>query len=118
SPIDVWYFGTDPAANKAPFHIVPLHALPITDESQLRAQMTGQYFAVGTTLLFGSYCPDPGKQELIQSLRRRKPFARTATFLIYDLAPEASTSEPTRTARGPAGRLPSAAAGRAIPTTR
>jgi hypothetical protein len=117
-PIDVWYFGTDPAVNKSPFHVVPLHALPIADEDQLRGHLTGRYFAAGTTLLYGSYCPDPAKQELLQSLRRRTPVARTATFLIYDLAPATSTSEPTRTAAAPAGRRPSSAPAPATPTTR
>ena len=117
-PIDVWYFGTDPAANKAPFHLVPFHALPVTGEDQLRTHLTGRYFAVGTTVLFGSYCPDPAKWDFLESLRHRTPVARTGTFLIFDLSPESSTSGPTRTAAAPAGRLPSSGPGPAKPTTR
>jgi hypothetical protein len=116
--IDIWYFGTDPASQRPPFRSIPLHALPITDEQQLRAHLNGRYFAVGTTVLFGSYCPDPNKQELIKSLRSRLPIARTATFLIFDLRPELATTAPTRTEATQMDQPTTSAAGAATPTTR
>jgi hypothetical protein len=87
--LDVWYFGTDPRILKPPFHVLQIHTLPITNADELRAQMRGRYLAAGTSVLYGGYCQDPAQQELFQHLRERRPIARTSTFLIYDLSPEA-----------------------------
>jgi len=86
--IDVWYFGTDPAIHGPGFRELPIHALPIRDQNQLCAHLHGRYLAVGTTVLFGSYCNNPSQKELLDSLRKRRPLARAGTFLIFDLQPE------------------------------
>lgn len=101
--MDLWYFGVDPGVAKGPFHLVPVDALPIADEDQLRDHLKGRYFAVGATYLYGCIS-DPSKQGLIEALRRRQPVARTGPFLIYEVTPESSTGERTRTASGRADR--------------
>jgi hypothetical protein len=83
STIDVWYFGTDPAAARPPFRTVPLHNLDIPDEHALAAQLESRYLAVGTTILYGAYIVHP--PWLLNRLRETKPMARTRTFLIFDV---------------------------------
>jgi len=81
--LSVWYFGTDPAVLKPPFRLQPLHTLDVTNETQLRRHVAGRYLAVSTTLSHGSYLDEPAW--LIRRLRITAPFARTRTFLIFDL---------------------------------
>ena len=65
-PVDVWYFGTDPALKQLPVRELPLHALPpIAGPEDLAARVQGRYLAVGTTELYGAY----------QSEERRRRFA-------------------------------------------
>lgn len=84
--LDVWYFGTDPAVHTAPFRYVPLHAFPIDKPDDVRAFVQNRYLAVGTTLLYGTRLDLPGHRAAMEFVGARQPVARTATFLIYDLA--------------------------------
>jgi hypothetical protein len=98
--LDVWYFGTDPAANTAPLRNLPLHLLPIGKPDDVPAFVQGRYLAVGTTLVYGTDLNLPAHRQAVAYLRRRRPVARTSTFLIYDLGGSvpsvAQVSEPAR----------------------
>ena len=87
-PVDVWYFGTDPALKQLPVRELPLHALPpIAGPEDLAARVQGRYLAVGTTELYGAYQSEERRRRLA-FLRARPPVARTTTFLIYDFPRE------------------------------
>lgn len=84
--LDVWYFGTDPAKNRPPLRHVPLHALPLSSADDVRNHVQGDYLAVGTTLLHGTYgLKTPAHQRAAEFLATRRVVARTATFLIFDV---------------------------------
>jgi hypothetical protein len=83
-PVDVWYFGTDPALKQLPVRELPLHVLPpIAGPEDLAARVQGRYLAVGTTELYGAYQSEERRRRLA-FLRARPPVGRTTTFLIYD----------------------------------
>jgi hypothetical protein len=87
-PVDVWYFGTDPALKQLPVRELPLHALPpIAGPEDLAARVQGRYLAVGTTELYGAYQSEERRRRLA-FLRARPPVGRTTTFLIYDFPRE------------------------------
>jgi hypothetical protein len=87
-PVDVWYFGTDPALKQLPVRELPLHVLPpIAGPEDLAARMQGRYLAVGTTELYGAYQSEERRRRFA-FLRARPPVARTTTFLIYDFPRE------------------------------
>lgn len=82
--LDVWYFGTDPAADRPPFRKKVL-----TGARSLRdvaASLDGDLLAASTTLLYGAYVGVPPPAWVLE-LRARREVARTRTFLIYDLGP-------------------------------
>jgi hypothetical protein len=81
SPLDVWYFGTDPAIDVYPFQRVHLHALPLKTTSDVAAALQGRQLAVSTTIVYGSMLND---HIVVKYLRSHTPAARTQTFLIYD----------------------------------
>src|SRR5262249_54963852 len=58
-PVDVWYFGSDPGAERLPMRVVPLHILPIDNPDDVLAQVRGHYLAVSTTLLYGMVSDTP-----------------------------------------------------------
>ncbi|OYV86106.1 MAG: hypothetical protein B7Z73_12340 [Planctomycetia bacterium 21-64-5] len=91
--LDVWYFGSDPAVNAAPLRHLPLHLLPIGKPSDVRMFVQSRYLAVGTTLIYGTPLDLPAHRAAVDFLRSRTPVARTATFLIYDLAERVAASE-------------------------
>jgi len=101
--LDVWYFGTDPAINWPPLRNVPLHTLPLARADDVPAFIQGRYVAVGTSLLFGTGDCGPACPQATEFFRHRKPFARTTTFLIYDLSPS-STDGPVTVAEKTAPR--------------
>jgi hypothetical protein len=92
APLDVWYFGTDPALKALPVEAVYFHSLPIRQPGDVSQWVSGHYLAASTTLLYGSVQtvlrPDSPELTAYQAtqdfLRSRRPSARTATFLIYD----------------------------------
>jgi hypothetical protein len=81
SPLDVWYYGTDPAVDFYPFHRVHLHSLPLKTAGDVAAVLQGRQLAVSTTIVYGSILNDHVVVEYLQS---QTPTARTQTFLIYD----------------------------------
>lgn len=80
--IDLWYFGTDSAQNRAPFHSLRLQDLEITGPGDIRAAMKSRFLAVGTTILHGSYGTE-ALQRPAAILRTLRPVGRTLTFFIY-----------------------------------
>src|SRR5262249_11164016 len=115
TPLDVWYFGSDPRVYRLPMHVMPLHLLPIRGPEDVRAQVQGHYLAVSTTLLYGTPTNLPGHRGAAAFLRSRTPVARTATFLIYDFTGDEGRSGPAKaatsaspTAPGVAGRMAAA----------
>jgi hypothetical protein len=92
APLDVWYFGCDPAFNRLPMHALPLHVLPIHEPADVLAQVHGHYLAVSLTLLYGSATDMPGHREAAAFLRSCAPLTRTATFLIYDFTQAGTAS--------------------------
>lgn len=87
SSLDVWYFGTDPAAGRPPFRRVDLLEPRRRDLREVAALLSGDLLAVGTTLLHGAYVRAEAAPWL-DDLRRREPAFRTRTSLVYDLSGE------------------------------
>lgn len=85
SRMAVWYFGTDPAARKAPFRLTPVHVLPDSTPEAISRRAEGGILAVGTTILYGAYLDD---NDFVKYLRTLTPIDRTSTFLIYQLPME------------------------------
>jgi hypothetical protein len=83
-PLDVWYFGTDPAMAKLPVTRKQFHKAKL---NEFLSEVNGRYLAVGTTVLYGSYVPP--HSDINQLLHRMKPVARTQTFMIYDFTHQA-----------------------------
>lgn len=82
--IDLWYFGTDPAALAPPFRPLPLHRAQIASFDELVASSGSRYLAVGATLLYGAYERE-GWAPTAKMLRERQPTDRTLNFFIYEL---------------------------------
>ena len=88
-PLDLWYFGTDPAWKSLPARPLALHIWPLQAPEDVLKFVRGRYLAVSTTLVYGAWASE--SHELASMfLRARQPAARTMTFLIYDF-----TQEPT-----------------------
>ncbi len=91
APLDVWYFGTDPAVNTPPLRPLPLHAMAVQSDDDLLAQLRGRTVAASTTLLYGTRMNDAHRRAAAL-LAAREPAARTTTFLIYDFTTEDTKS--------------------------
>lgn len=102
-PLDVWYFGTDPRIGKMPVRQVPVHVLTLKNPEDLLTRVRGHYFAVSTTLLYGSLLgEDPrGHQLALELLHSRRPIDRTTTFLIYDFTHEITAGEQSAVIHSP-----------------
>jgi hypothetical protein len=93
-PLDVWYFGSDPALESLPVREMRFHLQTIPDENAMMAQVGSDYLAVSTTLLYGSVSTilrsNPAREQsflrTVAYLRGCRPVDRTATFLIYDFS--------------------------------
>jgi hypothetical protein len=82
-PVDVWYYGTDPALARLPLRLVPLHGLPIQGPRDVIARVQGHYLAVSTTLLYGlTVTESHGRAQAF--LLTQRPVGRTMTFFIFD----------------------------------
>jgi len=100
APLDVWYFGTDPAIKNLPMEEVKLYTMAIRGPEDVRTRVRGHYLAVGITYLYGSLSAtlhaSPSELEsytqTLAFLREYQPVDRTTTFLIYDF--RAAESEP------------------------
>ncbi len=90
-PLDVWYFGTDPAMETLPFRQVPLHRLALNTDDDILAAVGGHYLAVSGTLLHGTITND-SQRRAVQYLLRQQPAGRTMTFVIYDFTGRSSVS--------------------------
>jgi hypothetical protein len=82
-PLDVWYFGTDPALRTMPVRSQPFHQLPITAPGDVIGRVRGRHLAVSTTLVHGTPLNESHRVTAVL-LRSREPVARTQTFFIYD----------------------------------
>ena len=78
APLHLWYFGTDPGAQRPPFY--PVSPAANSGAAELERMCAGGYLAVGTSHVFGAYFNTP----VGRHLRTLSPCARTTTFLIYD----------------------------------
>jgi hypothetical protein len=95
-PLDVWYFGTDPALRMLPMKETRLQAMALYGPGDVLARLRGHYLAVSTTVLHGSIqtlmlagSPEARSYEqAVALLRTRQPIDRTTTFLIYDFRQE------------------------------
>src|SRR5205814_5574537 len=54
SPLDVWYFGSDPVLESLPMRELRFHNLVIRKPEEFVALVQGHYLAVSTSLLYGS----------------------------------------------------------------
>jgi hypothetical protein len=88
TPLDVWYFGSDPRVQRLPMRYLPLHVLPIRRPDDVLARVRGHYLAVSTTCLYGMEVDTPECRRTNAFLRTREPLARTTTFFIYDFTHE------------------------------
>jgi hypothetical protein len=91
-PLDVWYFGTDPAISAPPFRRLWLFALPAEGPAAMQARFQGHQVAVSTTMLYGAY--RSSRPDWVAFFRAHRPVDRTSTFLIYDFTVPAV--EPSR----------------------
>ncbi len=82
----VWYFGTDPAVHRPPYSRFPLEVQKpeITTPEELRTAIGPRFLAVGHTVVTLHPHTPRAKAMAVEYLRTRKPYARTATFTIYD----------------------------------
>lgn len=85
--IAIWYFGTDPDAQRPPFHSISLIGV---SPAKIRSTAGCRYLAVSATILYGSYV-DPAQTPALDWLRHRPIADRTRTFFIFDL--DAADSE-------------------------
>ncbi|HLN27016.1 MAG TPA: hypothetical protein VK395_04690 [Gemmataceae bacterium] len=100
APLEVWYFGTDPAIKNLPMEEVKLYSLAIRGPEDVRTRVRGHYLAVGITYLYGSLSAtlhaSPSELEsytqTLAFLSQYRPVDRTTTFLIYDF--RATESDP------------------------
>jgi hypothetical protein len=113
-PVDVWYFGTDPAIRKLPLREVTFHALSIQGPEDVQVLVHGHYLAVSTTLLHGSISttlhssnPEAAASyaRVLAFLSACQPVDRTATFLIYDFREVPCPCEVASTSISKAGRV-------------
>jgi hypothetical protein len=89
APLDVWYFGTDPAVFRLKAGLFDPKYLPKGEPDRFRARFRGRYLAVGATWLYGGYCNQAPRARFAAWLRQQQPCDRTSTFFIYDFtAPE------------------------------
>jgi hypothetical protein len=82
--LKVWYFGTDPAAFQPPFDHVWFDNQPLRSPDDLAPLVRGNYLAVSTYVLAFHRGFSPATAVAVEALKRRRPIARTSTFLIYD----------------------------------
>jgi hypothetical protein len=99
APLDVWYFGSDPALERLPVRHLPLHVLPIKRPEDVLARVHGHYLAASTTFLYGLPADTPACRQANAFLRTCRPVARTPTFLIFDFTDEKAGGQ--RPARSP-----------------
>lgn len=90
--VALWYFGTDPRAQRAPFQLVALHDLPTGSPEEVRALAQGRFLAVGTTLLYGTSL-SPSHARAAAFLRTQPAAARTPTFFIYDFGSSSAANK-------------------------
>lgn len=91
-PLDVWYFGTDPALSSLPFRPVRLHALALTSDADVLAAVRGRHLAVSATLLRGTIISDSHRRAA-EFLQRQTPVGRTMTFVVFDFTGPAHASQ-------------------------
>ncbi|HXT58760.1 MAG TPA: glycosyltransferase family 39 protein [Pirellulales bacterium] len=103
--LDVWYFGTDPAANEAPLRNLPLHVLPLNQPQDVLAYVQGDYVAVGATLLYGTTTSEAPHRKAVEFFRGQQPIARTTTFLIFDVGRRSLAARPAPPAERQALRI-------------
>jgi hypothetical protein len=92
-PLDVCYFGSDPAIHKLGLRALTLEKMPLEGPNGMLAQVGGRYLAVSTTALYGH---PASATECAAFLRNREPVDRTSTFLIYDFTDQANVSGQAR----------------------
>jgi hypothetical protein len=85
APIDVCYFGADPAINGPGFRRV--NCLDAASLDELRHRYRGRYLAVSTTMLYAT----PPDLPAVQVLRALPRVDRTLTYFIYDFTDVAPT---------------------------
>lgn len=90
--LEVWYFGTDPVLRSRASRDFPLERMRLKEPADVAALLRGRYLAASTTMLYGPIV-SPAQLQVIEFLRRRRPVARTTTFLIYDFT-EAGNHRP------------------------
>lgn len=97
TPLDVWYFGSDPSLEALPMREIPFHTQTIKRPEEFLAQVRGHHLAVSTSLLYGSIrCSLRSNRAAVETydqvsavLRGCRPVDRTTTFLIYDFTESA-----------------------------
>jgi hypothetical protein len=102
--LDVWYFGADPAVLRPTLRPAPLHALPIRRPEDVLKYVRGRRLAVGVSCAYGAAGGDAARCAR-EFLARRRPAARTSTFLIYDFTHEGAEPRPSGSGEG-AGTSP------------
>jgi hypothetical protein len=104
SELDLWYFGTDPAAKLAPFHPINPQTLLLHKPEDFQPYVQGHFLAVSATILYGGYFDDQEAwAHAMAFVRAHQPAARTATFFIYDFTNDANRCRQVLAAAGSSG---------------
>jgi len=82
--LKAWYFGTDPAIFEVAGGSQQVQDWNLKSVDEFLDRVKGNYFAVNTTQLYGSYTFRPDLRMVVEFLRMTPPIARTTTFIIYD----------------------------------
>jgi hypothetical protein len=82
--INVWYFGSDLSILEPPIQRFPVEEMPITNEDELRKLVGKRLLAVSYTNMTLRPEGPPSKVVTVNYLKKRRPFAHTSTFAIYD----------------------------------
>ena len=81
----VWYFGSDPRVEAAPFQLLKLHSAGWLGGHTPAEITRGHCVAVSATFLYGAYARGPlAGRAALDFFEGQQPSDRTATFFIYD----------------------------------
>jgi hypothetical protein len=84
-PLCVWYFGSDPEAERPPLVRVPLSWLPVHTGDDVKAHCPTRYLAVSVAILHNNPAPTQQHKAALDWVRTQAPVTRTTYFVIYQI---------------------------------
>jgi hypothetical protein len=81
--VAIWYFGTDPRADRPPLGLVQFHQFPATATVEdFQAALSGRPLAVGTSILFDNPHRSPAGARAVEWIKGLEPIDRVGPFFI------------------------------------